>query len=41
MDLVREDLVPKIREQVMLKPNFLSSTNQLASSHADALRGAI
>ena len=41
MDLVREDLVPKIREQVMLKPNFLSNENQLASSHADAMRGAI
>ena len=41
MDLVRADLVPKIREQVMLKPNFLSNTNQLASSHADAMRGAI
>mgnify|MGYP002867342197 CR=1 FL=1 len=41
MDLVREDLVPKIREQVMLKPNFLSNENQLASSHADAMRGVI
>lgn len=41
MDQVRADLEGKIREQVMLKPNFLSSTNQLASSHADAIRGAI
>ena len=41
LDLVRSDLEGKIREQVMLKPNFLTSTNQLASSHADAIRGAI
>ena len=41
MDLVRADLEGKIRQQVMLKPNFLSSTNQLASTHADAIRGAI
>ncbi len=31
LDLVRDDIVPKLRDQVMLKPNFLSSTNQLAS----------
>jgi uncharacterized protein (DUF362 family) len=41
MDLVRDDLIPKIAEQVMLKPNFLSNKNQLASSHPDAMRGAI
>lgn len=41
LDLVREDITPKIADQVMLKPNFLSSENQLASSHADAMRGAI
>ncbi|MCB0107283.1 MAG: DUF362 domain-containing protein [Caldilineaceae bacterium] len=41
LDLVRDDVTPRIREQVMLKPNFLSSTNQLASSHADAMRGAL
>ncbi len=41
MDLVRDDLVPRIRDQVLLKPNFLSNKNQLASSHADAMRGAI
>jgi len=41
MDLVREDLLPKIADQVLLKPNFLSNKNQLASSHADAMRGAI
>lgn len=41
LDLVREDVTPRIRDQVMLKPNFLSSKNQLASSHADAMRGAL
>lgn len=41
LDLVRTDVTPRIREQVMLKPNFLSGKNQLASSHADAMRGAI
>ena len=38
---IREVLTPKVREQVLLKPNFLSSTNQLASSHPDAIRGAL
>lgn len=41
LDVVRNDVVPKLREQVMLKPNFLSSRNQLASTHPDAIRGAI
>lgn len=41
LDLIRDDAIPKLAEQVMLKPNFLSSENQLASSHADAMRGAI
>lgn len=41
LDLVRDDVTPRIRSQVMLKPNFLSSDNQLASSHADAMRGAL
>lgn len=41
LDLVRDEVTPRIREQVMLKPNFLSHNNQLASSHADAMRGAL
>jgi len=41
LDLVRDDVVPKLQPQVMLKPNFLSSKNQLASSHADAMRGVL
>lgn len=38
---IRGDIIPKVREQVLLKPNFLSSTNQLASSHVDTMRGAL
>ena len=41
LSLVREDVEPKLAAQVMLKPNFLSSENPLASTHADAMRGAI
>ncbi len=41
LDNIREELIPKVQEQVLLKPNFLSSTNQLASSHVDAIRGAL
>ncbi len=41
LDLVRAEVTPRIRDQVMLKPNFLSSKNQLASSHVDAMRGAL
>ena len=41
LNLVREDVEPKLTAQVMLKPNFLSSENSLASTHADAMRGAI
>lgn len=41
MDLVRFELTSKLRPEVMLKPNFLSSKNPLASTHADAVRGAI
>lgn len=41
LDRVREDVVSRLKHQVMLKPNFLSSTNPLASTHPDAIRGAI
>ncbi|MEM7032784.1 MAG: DUF362 domain-containing protein [Chloroflexota bacterium] len=41
LDLVRDDVVQKLRPQVMLKPNFLSGDNQLASSHVDVARGTI
>lgn len=41
LDNIRDDITAKVREQVLLKPNFLSSTNQLASSHVDVMRGAL
>ncbi len=41
LDLVRADVEPKLRDQVLIKPNFLSSTNQLVSTHADAVRGVL
>lgn len=41
LDLVREDVEQKLASQVMIKPNFLSASNQLASSHVDAARGII
>ncbi len=41
MQLVREEIAAKIGDRVLVKPNFLSSTNQLASSHPDALRGVL
>ncbi|MGA1198737.1 MAG: DUF362 domain-containing protein [Candidatus Latescibacterota bacterium] len=41
LDLVRKDVTPKIAEQVLLKPNFLSSSNTLSTTQADAMRGAI
>lgn len=41
LERVREDVEAKLADQVMLKPNFLSGKNQLASSHVDAMRGAI
>lgn len=41
LELVRADIEARLAPQVMLKPNFLSGKNQLASSHADAMRGAI
>ena len=41
LELVREEIIPKLTSRVMLKPNFLSSKNQLASTHVDAIRGTI
>ena len=41
LDLIRDDVIPKLAEQVLLKPNFLTSKNQLACTHPDAIRGAI
>ena len=41
LELVREDIEAKVADQVLLKPNFLSNKNQLASTHPDAIRGAV
>ena len=41
LDLVRDDVIKKLQSRVMIKPNFLSASNQLASSHVDAARGVI
>ena len=41
LDLVRDDVIAKLRPQLLIKPNFLSSANQLVSSHADAVRGVL
>ena len=41
LELVRHDIVAKLRPQLLIKPNFLSSTNQLACSHVDGVRGIL
>ena len=41
LDAVRDDITSKLQPVVMLKPNCLSNQNQLASTHVDALRGAM
>jgi uncharacterized protein (DUF362 family) len=41
LDAVRDEIVPKLAATVLIKPNFLTSTNQLASTHVDAVRGVI
>ena len=41
LGLVRDDLVPKVKGLVLVKPNFLSCTRQLAATHADAVRAVL
>lgn len=41
LELVRDDVIAKLRAQLLIKPNFLSSNNALISSHADAVRGIL
>lgn len=41
LEHVRDSLTAVIRDQVMIKPNFLSSSNPLACTHADAVRGVL
>lgn len=41
LDAVRAGVESRLHEEVLLKPNFLSDSIQLASSHADTVRGVI
>ena len=41
LELVRDEVGAKVDSTVLLKPNFLSSTNQLAATNPDAIRGVI
>jgi uncharacterized protein (DUF362 family) len=41
LERVRDDLVPRLADRVLIKPNFLSSSNQLASTHVDAVRAVL
>jgi uncharacterized protein (DUF362 family) len=41
LEAVREDLAARVAEPVLIKPNFLSSSNLLCCTHADAIRGVL
>jgi uncharacterized protein (DUF362 family) len=41
LEAVRADLLPRLADPVLIKPNFLSSSNALASTQADAARGVL
>ena len=41
LDRIRDDVESKLAEEVLIKPNFLSDSIQLPSSHADSVRGTI
>jgi uncharacterized protein (DUF362 family) len=41
LDLVRDDIIPKLADRVMLKPNFFTSKSQVTSTHVDAIWGVI
>lgn len=41
LELVRGEIAPKVGSPTLLKPNLLSSASQLASTHPDAIRGAL
>ncbi|HDY90221.1 MAG TPA: DUF362 domain-containing protein [bacterium] len=38
IELVREDILAKVRGNILIKPNFLSSTKTLASTQVEAVR---
>jgi uncharacterized protein (DUF362 family) len=41
MEAVGDEIAARIVTPVLIKPNFLSSSNPLCSTHADAVRGAL
>jgi uncharacterized protein (DUF362 family) len=41
MERVRDALLPRMADRVLIKPNFLSGSNALASTQADAARGVL
>ncbi len=41
MQNVHDDLLTKLGEQILIKPNFFSSSNQLTATHVDAVRGVL
>ncbi|MBM4085186.1 MAG: DUF362 domain-containing protein, partial [Planctomycetes bacterium] len=41
LGIVRNDLAPKVKGLVLIKPNFLSCTRQLAATHANPVRAVL
>lgn len=41
LDAVRDEVEPRLHDEVLLKPNFLSDGTQLPSTHVDTVRGTI
>jgi uncharacterized protein (DUF362 family) len=41
LERVRDDVLPRLADPVLIKPNFLSSDNRLACTHVDAVRGVL
>lgn len=41
LELVRDDVIEKIKEEVVIKPNFFDGRNKFAVTHVDAVRGTL
>lgn len=41
LEKVHDSLAEKVRDEVLLKPNFLSASNPVVCTHAEAIRGAL
>jgi len=41
LEMIREDIEGKVKGRVMIKPNFLSTTRQIASTHVEAVRSVL